>query len=878
MSLSRQQRKEIHEALLDAFPTESSLEQMLSFELDKKLREIAGEGNLQQIIFRIIETAKAQGWIEDLISAAKKINPGNVKLQAITQIFKAALQSLWIPYPRNPFFTGRETVLEEIRNALVTNSHAALSGLGGIGKTQTAIEYAYLCEHEYQSIFWVRAEFRTELVSGFVQLAESLNLPISQEKDENLVISAVKQWLATHSGWLLILDNADEILMLREFLPEAHQGHILLTTRAQATGIYQRIEIKKLPSSDGALLLLRRAKLIAQQAGLDAVSEEERTLAETISQEMDGLPLALDQAGAFIEETPSSLTEYWQLYQAERETLLAQRGELAIDHASVTITFSLAFAKVLERNPTAADLIRVSAFLAPDAIPEEIFTQGAAELGENLSLLANKPLNFVKVISEAGRFSLIYRNPNHKTFDIHRLVQFVLKAEMDEDSRHLWAQKTVCAVTHVFPNAEHANWGVCERLLPHAKVAINWIKEYQFEWETAALLLARVGYYLTERGRYSEAEPLYIKALELRQRLLTEEHLDVTTSYHNLARLYRSQGRYSEAEPLYIKALEIWQRLLGQEHPWVAIGYSNLAGLYRSQGRYSEAEPLYVKALELGQRLLGQEHPHVATRYNNLALLYRSQGRYTEAEPLFIKALELSQRLLGQEHPHVAIRYSNLAGLYMDQGRYSEAEPLLITALELGQRLLGQEHPHVACSYHNLALLYRSQGRYSEAEPLFIKALELSQRLLGQEHPDVACSYHNLAGLYMDQGRYTEAEPLFIKALELSQRLLGQEHPHVAIRYSNLAGLYMDQGRYSEAEPLFIKALEIWQRLLTEEHPWVATGYNNLAGLYKSQERYTEAEPLFIKALELRQRLLGQEHPKTITIRENLKSLRDNHL
>ncbi|MFN6496864.1 MAG: tetratricopeptide repeat protein [Nostoc sp. DedQUE01] len=477
-------------------------------------------------------------------------------------------EKLWnIPYPRNPFFTARETVLEEMRNALLTKKLAALSGLGGIGKTQTVIEYAYRYRHEYQAILWMRAAFETELVSGFVRLAELFNLPVSQEQDENLVIAAVKQWLATHNGWLLIVDNADDIAMLREFLPGGHQGYVLLTTRAQATGIYQRIEIKKMPPEDGALLLLRRAKLIAEEAGLDGVSEEERTLAETISREMDGLPLALDQAAAFIEETPSSLAEYLQFYREEGARLLAERGELAIDHPNVAITFSLAFQKVLQRNPTAGDLIWVCAFLAPDAIPEEIFTEGAAELGENLSQLANKPLDFVKVIKEAGRFSLIYRNPTNKTLDIHRLVQEVLKAEMDEDNCRLWAQRTVYAVTQVFPNVEYANWRECDRLLPHAKVAIDWISQYQFESETAALLLNETGYYLQERSQYSEAEPLYKKALSLRQRLLGEEHPSVATSYNNLAALYYSQGRYSEAEPLYEKALEIAELCLGVNHP-----------------------------------------------------------------------------------------------------------------------------------------------------------------------------------------------------------------------------------------------------------------------------------------------------------------------
>nr|MDZ7999968.1 FxSxx-COOH system tetratricopeptide repeat protein [Aulosira sp. DedVER01a] len=646
-------------------------------------------------------------WVEGSTGCGLRVLQQELaEIVPLPQNDEIATAQLWnIPYPRNPFFTAREAVLQELREALLTKKLAALSGLGGIGKTQTAIEYAYCYKDEYQQILWVRAASQQELVSGLVKLAELLKLPISQEQDESIIINAVKQWLATHNDWLLIVDNADEIAMLREYLPGAHQGYVLLTTRAQATGIYQQIEIKKLQPEDGALLLLRRAKLIAENAGLNAATEEECCLAANISREMDGLPLALDQAAAFIEETPSSLAEYLQFYREEAARLLAERGELAIDHPSVSITFSLAFEKVMQRNPTAADLIGVCAFLAPDAIPEEVFTEGAAELGENLSQLANKPLDFVKVIAEAGRFSLIYRNSSNKTLDIHRLVQEVLKAEMDEDSRRLWAERTVCAVTKVFPNVEYANWRLCERLLPHARVAIDWIKQCQFELEAAALLLAKTGYYLQERGQYSEAEPLYQKALSLRQRLLGEEHPHVAISYNNLALLYKSRGRYSEAEPLFQTALSLKQRLLGEEHPYVAQSYHNLAGLYDSQGRYSEAEPLYLKALSLYQRLLGEEHPDVAQSYHNLAGLYDSQSRYSEAEPLYLKALSLRQRLLGEEHPHVATSYNNLASLYYSQGRYSEAELLCQKALEIAERSLGVNHPKTITIRNNLQLL-----------------------------------------------------------------------------------------------------------------------------------------------------------------------------
>jgi tetratricopeptide (TPR) repeat protein len=230
----------------------------------------------------------------------------------------------------------------------------------------------------------------------------------------------------------------------------------------------------------------------------------------------------------------------------------------------------------------------------------------------------------------------------------------------------------------------------------------------------------------------------------------------LATNLSYLAELYESQGRYSEAEPLLVQALALRQRLLGAEHPDVASSLNNLAYLYESQGRYSEAEPLYVQALELSQRLLGAEHPDVASSLNNLAYLYRSQGRYSEAEPLYVQALELRQRQLGAEHPDVAQSLNNLAGLYRSQGRYSEAEPLLVQALELRQRLLGAEHPHVASSLNNLAYLYDSQGRYSEAEPLYVQALEICERQLGSQHPNTAIVRGNLEWFRTQRSRLSQ--------------------------------------------------------------------------------------------------------------------------
>ncbi|NEO41912.1 MAG: tetratricopeptide repeat protein [Moorea sp. SIOASIH] len=321
---------------------------------------------------------------------------------------------------------------------------------------------------------------------------------------------------------------------------------------------------------------------------------------------------------------------------------------------------------------------------------------------------------------------------------------------------------------------------------------------------------------LYQQGKYSEAIPLAEKALEIRQEIWGEDHLDVATSLNNLALLYQSQGRYPEAEPLYEQALALTKKLFGQDHPDVATSLNNLAALYESQGRYREAEPLLREALALTKKLLGQDHPHVAESLNNLAALYESQGRYGEAEPLYRQALALRKKRLGEDHPDVAISLNNLAALYSRQGRYPEAEPLLQQALALRKKRLGEDHPDVAISLNNLAALYSRQGRYGEAEPLYRQALALRKKLLGQDHPDVATSLNNLAGLYWAQGRYGEAEPLYQQALALRKKLLGQDHPDVAISLNNLALLDWAQGDPTSALNLLIEGLKVEEKNLDD--------------------------------------------------------------
>jgi len=278
------------------------------------------------------------------------------------------LPPLWnVPLQRNTFFTGQEEVLSRLARALQSEQKSALTqphainGLGGIGKTQLALEYAYRHRQDYHAVLWGHADTREALISTFVSIAHLLDLPQKAEKDVMVIVEAVKAWLTGRSHWLLILDNADELGIVKEFIPPAFQGHLLLTTRAQATGAWARkTEVEAMKPEVGAILLLRRASLIAPAALLEHASPTDVTVAQELSEVMGGLPLALDQAGAYIAETQSRLASYLQIYQQHRTELLGRRGSLSSDYPdTVATTWSLNFQRVEERNHAAADLLRV---------------------------------------------------------------------------------------------------------------------------------------------------------------------------------------------------------------------------------------------------------------------------------------------------------------------------------------------------------------------------------------------------------------------------------------------------------------------------------------------------------------------------------------
>lgn len=750
------------------------------------------------------------------------------------------LPVIWnVPHLRNLYFTGREEVLAYLHEVLSARKTVALtqpraiSGLGGIGKTQTAVEYTYRYGSEYTAVLWARADFHRSLVSDFVAIAALLNLSEQEEADQGHVVEAVKRWLQGHHHWLLILDNADDLEMVSDFLPTRGGGHVLLTSRSQATGPnIKGIELEKMARQEGALLLLRRAKLLAEDAPLGYASEKDLREAEAINEILDGLPLALDQAAAYIEEHQCGLADYLLLYQTRRAALLQRRGTLSKrDYPrSVATTWSLSFEQIQRIDPIAADVLRLCAFLHPDAIAESMLLEGAIALDEVLQPIINDPIRLHDVIAELRKYSLVRRNPETKTLTIHRLVQSVLKDAMDRETQQAWAERTVRLVDQVFPEPEFPQWANCQQYLPHAQVCAELAEQWDMMFPAAARLHYRTGNYLYKRERYIEVEPFYLRALSIHEQGPQPVHPEVARILHSLALLYNELGKYEQVGAFLQRALTIYEQTLEPTHPEVASTLNDLAAWYGTLGKYDQAVPLMQRVLAIREQVLEPSHPDIATSFSTLGVIYVYQGKYQQAEMLLQRCLAIREQVLGRNHPDVADCLVNLSMPYRCQGKYQQAEVLLQRAISILEQELGNR-PMLATTLSHLGKLYWRWEKYEQAESLYQRALSIYEQVLGPDHPHVGACLNGLASVYTALDKYQQAETLLLRALTIREQTLGPDHPSVAEVLHNMTTLYEKQGKFAKAEPSYQRALTIRAQTLGPGHPDFATtlaGYTNL--------------------------------------------------
>jgi tetratricopeptide (TPR) repeat protein len=774
-------------------------------------------------------------------------------------------------------FVGRADDLLELHRRLQSDRPlviSAIAGMGGIGKTELALHYAYERLPLYAGgICWLRS---TETMAIDILLfAEQFHgvLPNHGSKGAQRVQDCWRKWPAEST--LLVIDNAPSFAEIKAILPPVQsQFKVLLTSRSRFESPVDNYEIKVLSLEYSIELLQRLLK--------DQRIDRERQQAEEICVYLGRLPLALELVGRYLQKRPDlSLAKFWESLQEQGIQAAALQKQQQMNGV-MTAELGVIAAFELSWQGLSAEARLLAAFLsvfAPAEVPWVLVEQCLAELP-----LASLAAGDVEKLAELRDLELwagsLLDRKRDGFYELHQLLRefFALKlVELPEREGFMgsFAQEltTIAKTVEQIVIVSERSWLL--QVLPHWIAATNFTEYLPDDDKTwCCSALARLHKSLSQ---FSDAEIWCLRSLAIREELeeqLGEKHPDTASSLNNLADLYESIGRYSEAEPLYVRSLAIREEQLGENHPDIANSLNNLAGLYKSMGRYSEAEPLCVRSLAIFEKQLGENHLDIANSLNNLANLYCSTGRYSESEHLCVRSLAIREEQLGENHPHTANSLNNLANLYESIGRYSEAEPLYVRSLAIREEQLGENHPSTANSLNNLASLYKSTGRYSEAEHLYVRSLAIREEQLGESHPSTANSLNNLASLYKSTGRYSEVEPLYVRSLAIAEKQLGENHPDTATILNNLAGLYKSTGRYSEAEPLYVRSLAIREEQLGENHPDTTSSLNNLAEFYRVTGRYLEAEPLYVRSIQIAETTLGVDHPSTQIFRDNLGLLR----
>jgi tetratricopeptide (TPR) repeat protein len=637
---------------------------------------------------------------------AERLNAGQIK---------APLHNL--PYATlGPLFKGRGALLRQLREkyAAATSGYKVLYGLGGIGKTRLAIEYAWQYRKYYSAVLFVRADKPADLEANLAALCEALvlNLPEREALEQEVQLKAVLEWLACHSGWLLILDNVDtseSALAVERWLPQLREGHVLVTARfSQWSRHVERLELDVLLEQDAVDFLLERT------AGSRQETPTDRDDALTLSQKLGNLALALEQAGAYIEQRSISLASYCQRWMSNYQAVQEWSNEQLMGYrSSVAATWLTSFN---ELDAAAQTLLNRLAWLAAEPIPRtllEVPVPDAAVLDPEESLL------------QLLQYSLATLSVDKHFFSIHQLVQDVTRTRLEGEIRRQTFEAALGHLDAVFIGEQHdvRTWPLLSPLQPHA-LAVTMKHASEFgNPEPTGRLLNNLGVLFIAKARIKEAEVLIRQVLSINEERYGPSAPVVASCLNNLVAILSDTNRDAEAEQLLRRALAIGEATLSPDDPYIATRLNNLAMILYDTNRQADAEPLMQRALSIDLAKFGPNHSAVTRDLNNLGLILHATNRLAEAESLYLEALATDEACFGHEHPSVARDLNNLAMLLQTTNRQASVELMLRRALAISETKLGIDHPTTARYLNNLAMTLEANERLAECELMLHRVL-----------------------------------------------------------------------------------------------------------------------------------------------------------
>ncbi|MFE0130373.1 tetratricopeptide repeat protein [Streptomyces sp. NPDC059037] len=716
-------------------------------------------------------------------------------------------------------FVGREEVLAELDRALTEDSQQTITqtlhGLGGVGKTTLAWHYAHDHLGSYRLVWWIRSDTPELIDAGLAALAARLRGDADALATAQAVSWAIG-WLQTHPGWLLVFDNVEKPEDVRAITGQLRDyGRQLITSRCKGGWAGEAIPLPVL-DIEASLDLLARLT--------DGGDEDE---ARELAEELGHLPLALQQAGAFIAQASITVDEYRRMLHQHPEDATGAAPPDADPTRTMASVWRISLDALHERDPRAVEILRIAAWYAPTGIPRSLF----APLAEN-------PVDLAGLLALLANYNMI--TLDRTSLGAHRLVQMVARTPSGADPHRSQALITAARdqaaawILDALPDDPVSNvqgWPRWRSLLPHAE----------------ALL----------------------KALSP-----AEDTVDTVTVLNEVGTYLEGQGEVRKATEYCHRALEAATRVLGADHPNTLAARNNLAGAYESAGDVGRAIPLYEQTLADCLRVLGADHPSTLRSRSNLAYVYEAAGDARRAIPVFEQTLADCLRVLGADHPDTLRSRSNLAGAYESAGDVGRSISLYEQVLADRLRVLGADHPDTLTSRSNLAYTYATAGDVERAIPLYEQTLADRLRVLGADHPDTLASRSSLAGAYALAGDVGRVIPLYEQTLADRLRVLGADHPDTLASRSNLAYAFKSAGDVGRAIPLYEQTLADRLRVLGADHPDTLTLRNNLASAYTSVGDVGRAVPLYEQTLADCVRVLGQDHPTTKAVRGNLAAAR----
>ncbi|WP_404869703.1 tetratricopeptide repeat protein [Kitasatospora griseola] len=748
--------------------------------------------------------------------------------------------------PPAPLCLGREAELvrlHEVGDTAIMQA-STVHGLGGVGKTTLALAYAHRYRHAYSAVWWINADSPTRIEQSLAELTRRLLPGLTADRDR---VAWAMAWLQWHPGWLLVFDNVEAVADLSPYLGALGGGRHLITSR-RAVGWPRSMRTLALGTLDAeqAVELIR-----ATAYGETELTVRELQDVRALAAELGYLPLALEQAGAYLRQNPTvTIPAYYRR--------LPTKLDKAVDGLDAERTIARIWTQTLDaltvRDPRAVELLRTLAWLAPDEVPVGLLEADGVDPDEPAEALGHLAAYSMATVTR-------------DTVSVHRLVQQVLRVNAPEGRREA-EQAVVRALDGLDPEA-----GEWDSLIPQL-IALAESRPGGHDDEAVTDLYRRAGWRLDTQGRLARATALLEAVVAQREQSRGELHPDTLATRNNLACAYRAAGDLGRAVPLSETVLAQCERVFGELHPHTLTSRNNLADAYQLAGDLGRAVPLWETVLGQCEQVLGELHPDTLLIRSNLACVYQTAGDPGRAVSLLETVLAQRERVLGELHRDTLTSWQYLADAYRAAGDPGRAVSLLETVLAQRERVLGELHPDTLGTRDSLASALRAAGDPGRAVPLSETVLAQREQVLGELHPHTLTSRNNLACAYLSSGDAGRAVLLFELVLAQREQVLSALHPHTLLSRGNLAQSYAEAGDPVRAVPLLEAVLAQREQVLGEQHPDTLISRQGLALACAMTGRPDRAIPLFEAVAAQYERTLGGAHPTTVAVRNQLARAR----